>query len=179
MTQSTIHIIITGGTIDAVWDGKKDTAVIGEGLATASSLPDYFSRLILYADVQFTEVYMKDSRSLTSTDIEHIVKEVEDSSSTRILITHGTYTMPDTAKYLKAHLKRHDQTIILTGSMVPLRGFSGEYSDAAFNLGYAIAKVEDLGPGIYLAMNGRVFTPDEVVKNLAEGKFYSVFDRHA
>ncbi|MBI2483561.1 asparaginase [Candidatus Uhrbacteria bacterium] len=177
MQHSKIHIITTGGTIDAVWDGKKDTAVIGEGLATASSLPDFFSRLILFADVQFDEICMKDSRSLKSADIKRIVKAVEKSPYTRIVITHGTYTMPDTAKHLKAHLKRHDQTIILTGSMVPLRGFSGEYSDAAFNLGYAIAKVEDFAPGIYLTMNGRIFMPDEVIKNLSEGKFYSVFDR--
>lgn len=173
MTQETIHFIITGGTIDSRWDGKVDTAVLNK----QSALPDFFSSLILYAHVECTEICLKDSCSLTSQDIEHVVRAVQESSHTKIIITHGTYTMPDTAKYLQANLTRTDQTIVFTGSMVPLKGFSGEYSDAAFNLGYAIAKVEELEPGVYLAMNGRVFDPDEVAKNLGEGKFYSVFDR--
>jgi len=171
------HFVITGGTIDAIWDGKKDTAIIGEGLAEHSVLPSYFKNLILYADVYCTEVCMKDSRQLGQEDFTAIARVVEESPYQRIIITHGTYVMPDTAKYLKAHIERTDQTICLTGSMVPLRGFSGEYSDAAFNLGYAMAKADDLPPGIYLCMNGRIFDPDEVAKNLAEGKFFSVFDR--
>lgn len=98
---------------------------------------------------------------------------MEESDANRILITHGTYTMPDTARYLKANLKRHDQVIILTGSMTPLKGF--ELSDDPFNLGYAVAKLQELEPGVYLCMNGKVFSADEVAKNLAEGKFYSIF----
>lgn len=177
MGQSKIHVIITGGTIDAVWSGIHDTAIIGEGMATTSCLPDYISRLILYTDVVFTTVCMKDSRQLSSEDMENVVTIAQESSHTKIVITHGTYVMPDTAKVLKSKLTRSDQTIVFTGSMVPLRGFSGEYSDAAFNLGYAIAKVEDLPPGVYVAVNGRTFSPDEVAKSLSEGKFFSVFDR--
>lgn len=91
----------------------------------------------------------------------------------KIIITHGTYTMPDTARYLKANLKRDDQTIVFTGSMIPLTGFSP--SDAPFNLGYSIAKIQDLPAGIYVCMNGRVFSPNEVVKFLYGGRFVSVF----
>jgi len=171
MQNKKINIFITGGTIDSQWDGKLDTAVINK----KSSLPDYFESLILYADVEFTEICLKDSRSLNSADLSNLLKNIEESPCTKIIITHGTYTMPDTAKFLSANLIRKDQTVILTGSMVPLSGFLP--SDAPFNLGYAIAQVDNLQPGVYLCMNGKTFTPDEVAKNLAEGKFYSVFER--
>ena len=169
--KNKINLFITGGTIDSHWDGKLDTAIIGE----KSFLPDYFKELILYADVDFTIVCLKDSRNLDSNDLDNLLKGIEKSSSTRIIITHGTYTMSDTARFLAANLKRKDQTIILTGSMIPLSGFIP--SDAPFNLGYAIAEVNNLSAGVHLCMNGRTFNPNEVAKNLAEGKFYSVFDR--
>lgn len=172
-----IHLIVTGGTIDAAWDGRVDTAVIGEGNALHSILPLFFANLIIYSDIEITELCMKDSRRLAQDDVIKLTTIIEESPATKIIITHGTYTMPDTAKYIKAHLKRADQTIILVGSMVPLRGFSAEYSDAGFNLGYAVAKVEELPSNVYLAMNGRTFNPEEVAKSLSEGKFYSVFDR--
>ena len=63
--------------------------------------------------------------------------------------------------------------IIFTGSMIPLLGFYP--TDAPFNLGFAISKVQELKSGVYLCMNGETFTPAEVAKNLGEGKFYSVF----
>jgi L-asparaginase len=81
--------------------------------------------------------------------------------------------MPDTAKYLKANLKRNDQTIIFfTGALIPL---DVPFSDAAFNLGYSIANVHHLEPGIYVCMNGRVFFPEEIAKLLYEGRFISIF----
>ena len=166
-----INIFLTGGTIDSHWDGKADTAVISD----FSVVPDYFKTLILYAEVEFTEICLKDSRNLNSSDLNNLIEKLESCDNTKIIITHGTYTMPDTAKFLQANLKRKDQTIILTGSMVPLAGFSP--SDASFNLGYAVAEVNNLSVGVYLCMNGRTFTPDEVAKNLAEGKFYSVFEK--
>lgn len=166
-----IHFIFTGGTIDSHWDGKLDTSIVN----SKSVIPDYFATLIIYSDISSETICMKDSRQLTIDDMEKIKNSVENSPTNKIIITHGTYTMPDTAKYLKAHLVRKDRTIIFTGSMIPLKGF--ESSDAPFNLGYAIAKVEELPPGIYLCMNGKVFNPDEVVKNLSEGKFFSVFDK--
>jgi len=164
-----IHIILTGGTIDSQWEGNTDTI----GVSKHTSIPKFFKSLELYSKLQFTEICMKDSRQLTPKDVAKICKAVEDSSSKKIIITHGTYTMPDTARYLQANLKRKGQAIILTGSMTPLVGF--EPSDASFNLGYALAKVQALPAGVYLAMNGQVFRSDEVAKNLSEGRFYSVF----
>lgn len=81
--------------------------------------------------------------------------------------------MPDTAKYLEHNLKRKDQTIVFTGSLIPLTGFSP--SDGSFNLGYSIAMIQTLGPSIHVCMNGRIFSPQEVAKLLYEGRFISVF----
>lgn len=82
--------------------------------------------------------------------------------------------MPDTARYIKANSKKKDAIIILTGSMIPLEGFSP--SDAPFNLGFAYGKFDQLNPGIYIAMNGRMFSSDECVKLLNEGRFSSIFE---
>lgn len=82
--------------------------------------------------------------------------------------------MPDTARYLKANLKRNNQTVILTASMIPLKGFAP--SDASFNLGFALAQVETLPAGIYVAIQGKVFQPEEVIKLVGEGRFTSIFN---
>ena len=91
---------------------------------------------------------------------------IADAEESYILITHGTYTMPDTARYLEAHLGKIDKTIILTGSMIPIIGFSP--SDAGFNLGFAIASFTGLPSGVFVSMNGRNFSPSEVMKMLNE-----------
>jgi len=83
--------------------------------------------------------------------------------------------MPDTARFLKANLKRDDQTIVLTASAIPINGFAP--SDGPFNLGYAISKLEDLKPGIYVAINGKVFSPEEVMKIMSEARFASIFNK--
>lgn len=167
--MKTIHFILTGGTIDSYYDGTKDTAVPNE----KSAIPKYIESLRLYEKFIFTEICMKDSRELSQTDVKKIIKTVEESSSKMMIITHGTYTMPDSARFLKANLKRKDQTIIFTGSMIPLIGFAP--SDASFNLGFAISEVQRLSPGIYVAMNGKIFSPDEIMKMLREGRFVSIF----
>lgn len=170
--MSKIHFIITGGTIDSYYDGMKDTAVPRE----KSVIPEFINSMKLYGGgFEFTQICMKDSRSLTREDIDNVLQAVEGSPHTKIIITHGTYTMPDTARFLKANLKRQDQTIILTGSMIPLQGFAP--SDGPFSLGYAIAQLEYLQPGIYVTMNGKVFSPDEVMKVINEGRFTSIFER--
>jgi L-asparaginase len=167
--NNTVHILITGGTIDSVWDGRADTAVVRQ----ESILPEYFASIKLYTPLEFTQVCMKDSRSLSATDRENLVKAIDESASDKIIITHGTYTMPDTAKYLKANLENNTKTIVLTGSMTPLKGF--DMSDGALNLGYALSQVQILEPGVYVCMNGRTFTAEEVAKDIAEGRFYSIF----
>jgi L-asparaginase len=168
---SPIHLVITGGTIDSYYDGTKDTAVT----AKTSSLPAFLDSLKLGVSIKATTVCMKDSRSLTTADRKKVLTAVSRSSSKNVLITHGTYTMPDTARYLQANLKDNKKVIILTGSMIPLIGFSP--SDAPFNLGFAVASFSSLEPGIYVAMNGKIFSPEEVVKQLNQGTFNSIFNK--
>lgn len=117
----------------------------------------------------FSDICMKDSREVSDTDREKLVGVLEESSSTKVIITHGTYTMSDTARFLKKHLKRQDQTIILTGSMIPLGGVSP--SDGGFNLGYALAQTSILPAGVYVCMNGKVFDADNVTKIVDQGIF--------
>lgn len=164
-----IHVIITGGTLDSYYDVTKDTVVPSK----ASCLPEFLKGLKLHQGIKFTRACMKDSRNLMQRDLNAILRAVEKSPFNKIVITHGTYTMADTAKFLKIRLKSTDKTIVVTGSLVPLVGFTP--SDAPFNLGYAIAKAQDLPPGIYVCMNGYVFSPEEVMKQIYAGRFVSLF----
>ena len=166
-----LHFIITGGTLDSYYDGTKDTAVTNEH----SIVPKFVKILKLYEECEFTEVCMKDSRELTETDRKNILKAVKKSNSKRIIITHGTYTLPDTGRYLEANLKNHGKVIIFVCSMIPLEGFTP--TDAGFNIGYAVAKSQELPEGIYVCMNGRLFTPSEIVKILSEGRFGSIYTK--
>lgn len=170
MANETIHMIMTGGTIDSYYEGAKDTVIPLEH----SVLPAYF-RGMCFSDeeIVFTEICMKDSRNLTREDLEKLLQTIEDSEHRKLIVTHGTYTMPDTARYLKARIRRDDQTIVLTGSMTPLQGFTP--SDAPFNLGYAMSEIRRLDLGIYVAMHGNTFTSDEVAKDMRLGRFYSIF----
>lgn len=163
-----ICFIVTGGTIDSYYECSKDTVVP----LKESVLPRYIKSLKLYNKVQFAEVCMKDSREINKADLRKILAALQKTACKKVVITHGTYTMPDTARYLKANLKRKDQTIILTGSMLPISEFT--MSDGPFNLGFAVAKCQELAPGIYVSMNGKVFAPDEVMKIISRGRFTSI-----
>jgi L-asparaginase len=167
----TIQFIITGGTIDSHYDGSKDTAVPNK----ESVIPSFIQSLRLHNDTDFAVVCMKDSRDLNEEDLKNLLSAVEKSAYEKIVITHGTYTIAESARFLKANLKRKDQTIIFTASAIPLSGFAP--SDGPFSLGYAVAKLEDLEPGIYVAINGRVFLPDEVMKIISEARFVSIFQK--
>lgn len=126
-----IHFVITGGTIDSYYEGTKDTAVTSK----ESVIPRFVGILHLTDKTKFTVVCMKDSRDLQDSDLRKIKLTIEKSPYDKIIVTHGTYTMPDTARYLQANLKKNKRTIILTGSMIPIVGFAP--SDGPFNLGYA------------------------------------------
>jgi len=170
MSNQKIHVIITGGTIDSEWDAAADTAITRE----ESIIPTYFGKLKLDIDFTYSTVIMKDSRKITPDDIKAISEAVESSSNDKILITHGTYTMPDTARYIQAQPGGglSQKSIVLTGAMVPLEGYS--LSDAPFNLGFSIATLLTMKPGILLCMHGHLFKPDEVLKNLASAHFFSI-----
>ena len=112
------------------------------------------------------EVFKKDSRLISTTDLESLAAKIKAADSDRILITHGTYTMEDTAAYL-GNLKLN-KTIVLTGSFVL---GSSTKTDAPFNLGYAISSLQFLKPDVYVAMNGEIFPWSNVTKNLETNKF--------
>lgn len=163
-----IHIIMTGGTIDSYYDGTKDTAVP----QVHSVIPRYLQGLNLEHKFKFSEICMKDSRAITPTDLKKIVATIKRNSAKKIIITHGTYTMSDTARFIEKNLLTLNKTIILTGSMIPLDGFN--FSDAGFNLGFAIANVLEIPNGVYVAMNGKIIKASEATKIISEGRFTSL-----
>ncbi len=156
----TIKIFTTGGTFDKVYFDALSEFHIGDPIA--GELLDEANVTFAY-DIE--SLLKKDSLEITAEDRKLIRRRVESVSETNILITHGTDTMVDTAQTLGGI---DNKTIVLFGAMQPARM---RYSDAMFNLGIASAAVQILPAGIYIAMNGQIFNPDEVTKNRAEARF--------
>src|SRR5438270_511711 len=111
-----VHFVITGGTLDSRWNKKLDSVE----LSNESAIPSYFGDYRLLDDIMCTQVCMKDSRDLTDEDRKNMLEIIEKSQSKNIIVTHGRFTMPDSARYLRENLKRKDQTIVFTSSTVPL-----------------------------------------------------------
>jgi L-asparaginase len=164
-----IHFVITGGTIDSYYEGSKDTVVPNK----KSIIPEFIGSLKLYCETTFSEVCMKDSRELTLEDLNNVLQTIETSPHNKLIVTHGTYTMPDTARFIKSNIKHKEKTVILTASAIPINGFAP--SDGPFNLGYAIAEAQHLPAGVYVAMNGKIFFPEEIIKVISQGRFASIF----
>jgi len=141
-------------------------------LEKKTGIEKYIRTLKLHNPCEFRTIFLKDSRDVRYKDRQKILEEIKNSKQRMIIITRGTYTMPDTGQYLKDHVENTNKTIILVGSMIPLKGFDD--SDAAFNLGYAIANVQRLPPGVYICMNGRVFNPEKVDKNKLDARFEEI-----
>lgn len=164
-----LHLLITGGTIDSIFDPAKDMVVVND----ASTLSRYIHEVV-HPDFTLSQetITLRDSREISDHIREELIRAIQKSPHQNILITHGTYTMAETARYLEKHITDTSKKIVLTGSMLPLQGFAP--TDAPFNLGFAIASVLLAQPGIYLAMNGRLFKAHEVEKNVAAAKFEAV-----
>ena len=150
-----IKIITTGGTIDKVYFDANSQFEVGNPT---------IEEILKIANVTFSYEIVsplrKDSLELTDEDRKILKSLVTSSPEKRILITHGTDTMADTAKYL-GDIK--GKVIVFTGSMQPARI---QTSDAIFNVGTAISAVQVLEAGVYIVINGRVFRADKVQKNL-------------
>lgn len=162
MERVHIHIIKMGGTIefnDPAYD------VFNKKLFKLDSTIDSYLRNLIQPHFTFSTepITEKDSRDITSEDREKLLKAIQSSPHENILITHGTFTMSDTAQFLDDK-NLSGKKIILTGSMVPIMGFAA--SDAGFNLGFAVASFSNIEQGVYLSMNGGIFKSDEVVKNV-------------
>ena len=157
-----IHIITTGGTIE----GLDYETTEGKNQKSKISIEDFFRSANVSFSYSVESVLNKDSRSITDEDRQLLVDKIKATSEKKIVLTHGTFTMEDTAKYIgKLNLKK---TIVLVGSFVLGTSIG---TDAPFNLGYAICSVQILKPGVYVAMNGTIFHWKNVTKNLETNKF--------
>jgi len=156
-----IKVLITGGTID-----KAYKELTGELSFTETHIVDMFNRGRCMADTLSEVLFLKDSLEMVDSDRGFILDKCLSCDEQHILITHGTDTMVQTAKFLAEKIK--DKTIVLFGSMIP---YSVDNSDALFNLGVALSAVQLKEPGVYIAMNGRVFDFDQVKKDKSLGIF--------
>ncbi len=155
-----IKIYTTGGTIDKVYFDQKSDYQVGDPQAIG-----VLERANVVLDYEVESIIKKDSLDFSDEDRELIRKKVASTPLERVVITHGTDTMIDTAKALK---NISGKTIVMTGSMYPAQFRD---SDAVFNIGGAVTAAQILGPGVYIVMNGRVFKPHQIRKNVELNRF--------
>jgi len=156
-----IEILLTGGTFD-----KEYNELNGELFFKETHLPEMLKMGRCRLDVAIRMLMMADSLNISDDDRDIIAKSCIASDFNRILITHGTDTMVETAAVIAD--KCAGKTIVLTGAMIPYKFGS---SDGLFNLGSSLAFVQILDPGVYISMNGRLFDWDNVRKNRNIGEF--------
>ena len=156
-----IRIFVTGGTFDKEYD-----ELTGQLYFQDSHLPEMIRLGRANLKLEIRTLMMIDSLEMTAADRDIILEQCQKAPEDRIVITHGTDTMSETARMLAASI--HDKTIVLTGAMVPYKFGS---SDGLFNLGSALAFAQTLPAGVYIAMNGRYFPADRVHKNRQTGMF--------
>ena len=161
-----IRVFVTGGTFD-----KEYNELNGSLFFKDTHLPEMLRLGRSRVDLAVDTLMMIDSLEMTAADRASIVGRCRDASETRILITHGTDTMVETAAALAAAMAGSGKTIVLTGAMIP---YAFGSSDGLFNLGSALSFVQVLPPGVYLAMNGRCFEWDRVRKNRQSGVFETI-----
>jgi L-asparaginase len=156
-----IRIFVTGGTFD-----KEYNEITGQLFFKETHLPEMITRSRVTPEVAVSTLMMIDSLDMKPGDRELIVNECNAAREDKIIITHGTDTMAVTAAVLAGKIPA--KTIVLTGAMIPYKFGS---SDGFFNLGCALAFVQTLPPGVYVAMNGRYFNWNNVRKNRQTGQF--------
>jgi L-asparaginase len=161
MSLDPIRILVTGGTFD-----KEYNELTGELFFQHTHAPDMLKLGRCHLNVGIETLMMIDSLQMTAADREVILRRSLDAPERRIVITHGTDTMEETAGVLGRRVS--NKTVVLTGAMVP---YTFGSSDGMFNLGTALAFVQTLPDGVYVAMNGRYFRWDMVTKNRELGIF--------
>jgi L-asparaginase len=159
--SSAIAILVTGGTFDKTYN-----ELTGELYFEDTHVPEMLRLGRCLLDVRVRTLMMVDSLEMNEEDRRVIAEHCRRTEESRIVITHGTDTMVETAKHLGREI--HGKTIVLTGAMIPYKFGS---SDGMFNLGSALAFVQTLPPGVYIAMNGRWFPWNGVRKNRDKGVF--------
>lgn len=159
-----LRIIITGGTFDKRYD-----AIRGQMTFKDSHLPEIVQFVRCGFPVELEINQLTDSLDMDDSNRQSVLDACVRASESHIVITHGTDTMQDTAAFLGRSIERlSGKRIVFTGAMVP---YSVSDSDALFNLGCAVAAVQFVVPGVYIAMNGRTFRWDQVRKDRQRGQF--------
>ncbi|HRS51323.1 MAG TPA: asparaginase domain-containing protein [Candidatus Marinimicrobia bacterium] len=159
-----IRIFVTGGTFD-----KEYNELTGQLYFKDTHLPEMLILGRSRVEVEIRTLMMIDSLEMTDDDRLLIAQHCQKAAEDRIVITHGTDTMVETARLIAQNVT--GKTIVLTGAMIPYKFGS---SDGLFNLGSALAFVQTLSPGVYIAMNGRYFTWNNVRKNKKTGEFEEI-----
>jgi L-asparaginase len=154
MLIDAIAIFTTGGTIDKIYFDDRSEYQVGE-----PQIGNLLSEANVTRSYEIHSLLRKDSLDLTEADRDMICQAVTACSRNRIIVTHGTDTMITTAKVLKQVMGK---TIVLTGAMQPAKF---RFTDAVFNIACAFTAVQLLPAGVYIAMNGNIFVPDQVRKN--------------
>jgi L-asparaginase len=155
-----ITFITTGGTIDKVYFDAQSRFEVGE-----TTLEHMLRQGEVAFDYEIVPLMRKDSLELDAADRAQIRNAIESRDSRRFIVTHGTDTMAETAHALEG---LGDRIIALTGALSPARF---QQSDAPINIGLAMAAVQTCPPGVYVAMNGRIFSPHGLRKNRERNRF--------
>ena len=155
-----IKIFTTGGTIDKIYFDRKSDYQVGDPQANG-----VLERANVVLDYEVESILRKDSLDFTDEDRALIRKKVAATPFQRLVITHGTDTMIETARVLEGI---SGKTIVMTGSMYPAQFRD---SDAVFNIACAVTAAQILEPGVYIAMNGRIYNPQDVRKNVELNRF--------
>ena len=164
--ENGIRILITGGTFDKEYNERTGQLYFKE-----THLPEMLWLGRSRVEVNIRTVMMIDSLDMTDSDRALIVQNCVQAPEERIVITHGTDTMTETAAAVAAAI--HDKTVVVTGAMIP---YAFGSSDGLFNLGSALSFVQVLQPGVYIAMNGKCFPWDRCRKNRDRGEFEEMGD---
>ncbi len=159
-----IRIFTTGGTFDKEYDPISQRLVV-----KPTRVPKLLERGWCQVDFVVTSLMSMDSLDMTDADRRVILENCKNAIEDHILITHGTDTMNKTAALLASEIK--NKTIVFTGALVP---YEFKNSDSSFNLGAALAFVQTLPHGVYIAMNGKCYAWDKVKKNTQTGFFESI-----
>ncbi len=142
---------------------------MGESIFDKTHLPEMLEQARNRVPVEVEVLMLKDSRYMSAQNREKMLEKCRACAEDKIIITHGTLTLPETARFLGEKIK--DKRIVLLGAMIP---YTDEKSDALFTLGSAITAVQLLPKGVYVAMNGKIFAWDNVRKNKKVGEFEEI-----
>ncbi len=158
-----IKIISTGGTIDKIYFDRKSEFQVGE-----PQIGEVLREANVTFDFEIIPLLKKDSLDLTDEDRQLLREAIANDPHDRFVVTHGTDTMVQTARVLKDF---EGKVVVLTGAMQPARF---RMTDAIFNIASAATAAQLLPPGVYIAMNGRIFDPENTTKNIEQNRFEEI-----